>query len=52
MGASEVPGEVLGADHGGYVARMRAAVKALSHDRPADKPVDFEAVICQVVECQ
>ncbi|QNT79375.1 arginine--tRNA ligase [Entomobacter blattae] len=41
--------DVLGADHGGYVARMRAAVKALSHDRPADKPVDFEAVICQIV---
>jgi arginyl-tRNA synthetase len=35
--------DVLGADHGGYVARMRAAVKALS---PGTK---FEAVLCQIV---
>ncbi|MFL5281737.1 MAG: arginine--tRNA ligase [Rhodopila sp.] len=36
--------DVLGADHGGYVARMRAAVKAVSADR-----VKFEAVLCQIV---
>ena len=37
--------DVLGADHGGYVARMRAAVKALSGNRA----VRFEAVLCQMV---
>jgi len=37
--------DVLGADHGGYVKRMQAAVKALSVDRP----VAFEAVLCQIV---
>jgi arginyl-tRNA synthetase len=36
--------DVLGADHGGYVARMRAAVKALSGGGTA-----FEAVLCQIV---
>ena len=36
--------DVLGADHGGYVARMRAAVRAISADR-----VKFEAVLCQIV---
>ncbi len=36
--------DVLGADHGGYVARMRAAVKALSQDS-----VKFDAVLCQIV---
>ncbi len=36
--------DVLGADHGGYVKRMRAAVKALSQGRAA-----FEAVLCQIV---
>ncbi|HYZ64184.1 MAG TPA: arginine--tRNA ligase [Acetobacteraceae bacterium] len=36
--------DVLGADHGGYVPRMRAAVRAISHDR-----VRFEAVLCQIV---
>ncbi len=35
--------DVLGADHGGYVPRMRAAVRALS---PATA---FEAVLCQIV---
>lgn len=35
--------DVLGADHGGYVARMRAAVKALKPDAA------FEAVLCQIV---
>ena len=35
---------VLGADHGGYVPRMRAAVRALSHDK-----TKFEAVLCQIV---
>src|SRR6202012_2259579 len=33
---------VLGADHGGYVPRMRAAVKAVSAGQ-----VGFEAVLCQ-----
>jgi arginyl-tRNA synthetase len=36
--------DVLGADHGGYVARMKAAVRALSHDN-----TKFEAVLCQIV---
>jgi len=36
--------DVLGADHGGYVPRMRAAVRAMSHDR-----TKFEAVLCQIV---
>ena len=36
--------DVLGADHGGYVPRMRAAVRALSHDE-----TKFEAVLCQIV---
>jgi arginyl-tRNA synthetase len=37
--------DVLGADHGGYVKRMNAAVKALSGNRN----VAFEAVLCQMV---
>jgi arginyl-tRNA synthetase len=36
--------DVLGADHGGYVPRMKAAVRAISHDQ-----TKFEAVLCQVV---
>ncbi|MGE0222933.1 MAG: arginine--tRNA ligase [Acetobacteraceae bacterium] len=36
--------DVLGADHGGYVPRMRAAVQALSGGRTT-----FEAVLCQIV---
>jgi arginyl-tRNA synthetase len=36
--------DVLGADHGGYVPRMKAAVRALSADQ-----TKFEAVLCQVV---
>jgi arginyl-tRNA synthetase len=36
--------DVLGADHGGYVPRMRAAVKALSGGA-----TDFGAVLCQIV---
>ena len=36
--------DVLGADHGGYVPRMRAAVRAISHDQTR-----FEAVLCQIV---
>ncbi len=36
--------DVLGADHGGYVPRMKAAVRALSHDA-----IRFEAVLCQIV---
>ncbi len=36
--------DVLGADHGGYVKRMQAAVTALSQGRTA-----FEAVLCQIV---
>ncbi len=36
--------DVLGADHGGYVKRMRAAVRALSGDRAR-----FEVVLCQIV---
>ncbi len=37
--------DVLGADHGGYVPRMKAAVNALS----ANGRVKFEAVLCQIV---
>jgi arginyl-tRNA synthetase len=37
--------DVLGADHGGYVPRMRAAVSALSPNGGAK----FEAVLCQIV---
>ncbi|MEA2774594.1 MAG: arginyl-tRNA synthetase, partial [Acetobacteraceae bacterium] len=36
--------DVLGADHGGYVPRMRAAVKAISANA-----VKFDAVLCQIV---
>jgi arginyl-tRNA synthetase len=35
--------DVLGADHGGYVSRMRAAVRALSPE------ASFEVVLCQIV---
>ena len=35
---------VLGADHGGYVSRMKAAVRAISQDA-----VKLEAVLCQIV---
>jgi arginyl-tRNA synthetase len=37
--------DVLGADHGGYVKRMDAAVKALS----GNGGTQFEAVLCQMV---
>jgi len=37
--------DVLGADHGGYVKRMNAAVKAIA----ANRDVNFEAVLCQIV---
>jgi arginyl-tRNA synthetase len=36
--------DVLGADHGGYVSRMSAAVKALS-----DGNAEFDVVLCQIV---
>ena len=36
--------DVLGADHGGYVSRMRAAVAALSGGR-----AEFAVVLCQIV---
>ena len=36
--------DVLGADHGGYVSRMRAAVAALSGGQAA-----FSVVLCQIV---
>jgi arginyl-tRNA synthetase len=36
--------DVLGADHGGYVSRMKAAVKAVSHGA-----VTLEVVLCQIV---
>jgi len=35
---------VLGADHGGYVPRMKAAVRAISRDKTR-----LEAVLCQIV---
>lgn len=37
--------DIWGADHGGYVPRMRAAIKALTDHNP----VDFEVVLCQIV---
>ena len=36
--------DVLGADHGGYVPRMKAAVRAISADK-----TKFDAVLCQIV---
>ena len=36
--------DVLGADHGGYVKRMNAAVRALASDSAR-----FQAVLCQIV---
>lgn len=36
--------DVLGADHGGYVSRMKAAVKALTDGR-----VPLEVLLCQIV---
>jgi arginyl-tRNA synthetase len=36
--------DVWGADHGGYVARMRAAIRALAEDRVA-----LDVVLCQIV---
>ncbi|MBN1282542.1 MAG: arginine--tRNA ligase [Proteobacteria bacterium] len=36
--------DVWGADHAGYVARMKAAVRALGHD-----PASFDAVLIQLV---
>ncbi len=41
--------DVLGADHGGYVARMRAAVQAIAPSYASGRPVAFEAVLCQIV---
>lgn len=41
---SDILIDVLGADHGGYVSRMRAAVAALT-----DGKTSFEAVLCQIV---
>jgi arginyl-tRNA synthetase len=41
--------DVLGADHGGYVARMKAAVAAIAPAYAPGRPVGFEAVICQIV---
>ncbi|MFT9297949.1 MAG: arginine--tRNA ligase [Gluconobacter sp.] len=41
---SDVLIDVLGADHGGYVSRMRAAISALT-----DGKTGFEVVMCQIV---
>ncbi|CAP56168.1 arginine--tRNA ligase [Gluconacetobacter diazotrophicus] len=38
--------DVWGADHGGYVTRMKAAVKALGEDGGT---VDFDVLLCQIV---
>ncbi len=37
--------DVWGADHGGYVSRMKAATRAVAGDRPAR----LEVVLCQIV---
>ena len=42
--ATRVLIDVWGADHGGYVKRMRAAVEALSEGR-----VDLDVKLCQLV---
>ncbi len=47
-GASVVV-DVLGADHGGYVSRMRSAVAAIAPFYAPGRPVAFEAVLCQIV---
>ncbi|QCE35508.1 arginine--tRNA ligase [Acetobacteraceae bacterium] len=36
--------DVWGADHGGYVSRLKSGVKAFT-----DKPVAFEVLLCQIV---
>ncbi|HEX3984411.1 MAG TPA: arginine--tRNA ligase [Acidisoma sp.] len=41
---AEILIDVLGADHGGYVSRMKAVVKAISDGR-----VPLEVVLCQIV---
>ena len=41
---SDVLIDVLGADHGGYVSRMKAAISALT-----DGKTGFEVVMCQIV---
>ncbi len=41
--------DVLGADHGGYVSRMRAAVAAIAPSYAPGRAVAFEAVLCQIV---
>jgi len=42
---AELMVDVWGADHGGYVSRMKAAVQAVAGDRPAR----LEIVLCQIV---
>lgn len=42
--ASDILIDVLGADHGGYVSRMRAAVSALTGGK-----TEFGVVMCQIV---
>ncbi len=41
--------DVLGADHGGYVARMRAAVQAIAPSYAPKRAIAYEAVLCQIV---
>ena len=41
---SDILIDVLGADHGGYVSRMKAATAAITHGR-----VPLEVVLCQIV---
>eukprot|EP01037_Dinobryon_pediforme_P001852 gene1852-1882_t len=43
---AEIMIDVWGADHGGYVSRMKAATKALS----ANHPVPLDIVLCQIVK--
>ncbi len=40
---------VLGADHGGYVRRMQAAVAALSASEGSENTATYEGLLCQVV---
>ena len=41
--------DVWGADHGGYVSRMKAAVKALAGNGGPAGPQRLEIVLCQIV---
>ncbi|QCE33607.1 arginine--tRNA ligase [Acetobacteraceae bacterium] len=43
-GRADIMINVWGADHGGYVSRLKSGVKAFSDDK-----IDFEILLCQIV---